>query len=105
MTALASYAKQSHDDDLYTMAIQIKVRAIDRCGELLNEIEPAQGKRTDLQLRDGDGPKSRKDAAQQAGLSERQKKIALRVHNVPRDQFEALVESDEPPTVTECRKS
>jgi hypothetical protein len=34
-------------------------------------------------------------------MSERQRKTALRIANVPREEFEALVESDDPPTITE----
>lgn len=43
---------------------------------------------------------SRTIAATQAGLSERQKVTALRVANVPTREFDALVESEKPPTVT-----
>jgi hypothetical protein len=43
---------------------------------------------------------TRTDAALGAGLSEHQQKTAMRVHNVPREQFEQLVEGDDPPTVT-----
>jgi hypothetical protein len=39
-------------------------------------------------------------AAKGAGLSERQTKTAVRVANIPADEFEATVESDDPPTVT-----
>jgi hypothetical protein len=73
----------------------VRARAIDRIGELAGEIEPQPGRRTDL------GPTigahSRLEAAKQAGLSSNQLATALQVHNVPRDQFEAQIESDEPP--------
>jgi hypothetical protein len=36
-------------------------------------------------------------AARDAGISSDQLKTALRVHNVPRDEFECHVESDNPP--------
>jgi hypothetical protein len=39
-------------------------------------------------------------AARDAGLSKRQKDTALRVARIPEADFEALVESDNPPTVT-----
>lgn len=103
--ALASYAKQAKDDELRRMADRIQARAIRRCGELLREIEPAKGKRTDLQPTEGDHSKSRKDAAKEAGLSEHQQNTALRVANVPAEQFEEAVESEEPPTVTELAKA
>ena len=40
-------------------------------------------------------------AADKSGLSERQRKNALRVANLPTEEFEAAVESPHPPTVTE----
>src|SRR5579862_1494348 len=39
--------------------------------------------------------------AREAGLSKRQKDTALRVARIPKDLFEALVESDNPPSVTQ----
>lgn len=46
------------------------------------------------------GGVSRSKVAKDAGLSQRQKETALRVANVDADEFERLVESDAPPTVT-----
>jgi Protein of unknown function (DUF3102) len=40
-------------------------------------------------------------AAQDAGLSRDQAKTALRVSNVPREEFEKRVDSDNPPTIVE----
>jgi hypothetical protein len=97
--ALASYAKQAGDDGLRRMADRIQARAVRRCGELLDEIEPRQGANQNIQ--DGADPKvGRAAAAEAAGLSERQRKTALRVAHVPAAEFEAAVESDRPPTVT-----
>ena len=39
-------------------------------------------------------------AAEAAGMSRSQMWRALQVASIPEDEFEALVESDEPPTVT-----
>jgi hypothetical protein len=67
-----------------------------RCGELLREIEASKGGRpktgaeTDTSLR--------KQAAEEAGLSTRQVVTAMRVGNVPREEFERQVESANPPT-------
>lgn len=98
--ALASYAKQAEDDGLRKMADRIQARAIRRCGVLLGEIEDGQGARTD-QLGGSAPPKlSRAQAARDAGMSRDQKRTALRVASVPEDEFEAAVESDDPPTVT-----
>jgi len=90
---------QARDDTLRKHADRIQARAIRRCGELLKQIEPAHG--GDRRSNGGHPPiESRKAAADEAGLSEHQRKTALRVANVPADDFERQVESDSPPTIT-----
>lgn len=108
--ALASYAKQVNDESLLIMARRIKLRANDRMGELLKAIDSQQGMRTD-RLQEGTHQKSvqrpsnvkptRAQVAREAGLSEHQQKTAMRIASVPREEFEAAVESEAPPTVTE----
>lgn len=101
MEALASYAKQADDDTLRKTCDRIQARAVRRCGELLKQIEPKNGG-------DRGGPKggrppvgpTRTSAARDAGLSDHQRKTALRVANVPEPEFEEAVESDDPPPVT-----
>src|SRR5262245_24376246 len=100
--ALQAYGLQSKDESLYNMALRIRARAIRRAGELLQEIEPRQGARTDLV--EG-GPRSRAAAAEDAGLSREQRVIALRVASVPKADFERRVESDDPPTIPQLAKS
>lgn len=51
-------------------------------------------------MKSADEGTSQRQAAEQAGLSRKQQFTAVRVANVPDDQFEELVESEEPPTVT-----
>jgi hypothetical protein len=99
--ALASYAKQSKDENLRKMADRIQARAIRRCGELLKQIPPANGANQNIE--GGDSPKvlTRKQAAIDAGLSDDQRKTALRVASVPENEFDSQVESDSPPTVTQ----
>lgn len=97
--ALASYAKQADDDTLRRFADRIQARAIKRCGELLRQIPSHRGGNLP-NVTAPSGP-SRTQAAEEAGMSERQKVTALRVANVPRDEFERLVEDSEPPTVTQ----
>jgi hypothetical protein len=94
--AMASYARQANDETLFNHARRIKARAVERTGELLKEIVPATGAH---RKNDGADILSRKDAAREAGLSDRQRVTAIRVANIPKDQFEALVESDRPPSV------
>ncbi|KFL24950.1 hypothetical protein JP74_21995 [Devosia sp. 17-2-E-8] len=101
--ALASYAKQAKDEELMRMATRIRDRAIRRAGELLKQIEPQKGgDRKSAEYQSGDAPTliSRKQAASDAGMSRDQMHTAIRVANVPADQFEKLVESPTPPTVT-----
>jgi hypothetical protein len=69
------------------LAMRIRGRAMQRAGELLTAIETKPGKRTDLQPTAGGDRRSRSEAAKDAGFSERQMKTAIRVANVPKDQF------------------
>lgn len=100
MEALASYAKQSKDDELMKMATRIRDRAIRRAGELLKQIEPAHGANQNITDATDSKVLTRTDAARQAGMSERQQVTAIRVANVPEKEFERQVESENPPTVT-----
>ena len=100
--ALASYAKQAEDDELMKMAIRIRDRAIRRVGELLKQIEPAKNQHD--AIGSGGAPTSRIGVATDAGMSRDQMHTALRVANIPADDFERQVESDQPPTVTALAK-
>jgi hypothetical protein len=79
----------------------LRIRAIRRCGELLQEIPPATGAHL---KRDGAVPLSRTQAATEAGLSEHQRKQALRVANLLAEEFEALT-GPQPATVTELGRA
>ena len=70
--ALASYARQSEDATLEAYAKRIRARAIRRAGELLKQVEPQAGARSDLGSWASIG--SRKAIATEAGMSERQAK-------------------------------
>lgn len=99
--ALASYARQSEDQELERMAQRIRARAIRRAGELLNQIEPSKGGRPS-KTKDGGVPSfTRSDAARDAGMSERQQKTALRIANVPEREFEQQIEAPKPPTLSQ----
>ncbi|MDH6275593.1 hypothetical protein M2311_005693 [Rhizobium leguminosarum] len=95
--ALASYARQADDKTLENYAMRIRSRAIQRAGELLKEFEPAHGANQNIAATGGPKVVTRKDAAEAAGMSERQAKTAVRVANVPAEEFERQVESDAPP--------
>lgn len=96
--ALASYARQAEDDQLEKMAVRIRGRAVRRAGELLKEVDPATGAHRKT---DGGDILSRKQVAADAGMSERQQMTAVRVANVPTEDFERQIESDEPPTLSQ----
>jgi len=67
---------------------------------LLKQIEKKQG--ANQNIRGDTSPKvTRTSAARDAGLSDDQRKTALRVANIPEEEFEEAVESDDPPTLTE----
>lgn len=96
--ALASYARQAKEDSLRKIADRIQARAIRRCGELLREYD---GTGNNQHTEGGHGKQTQRQAAGDAGLSEHQQLQAVRVAGVPPDDFEAAVESNEPPSVTQ----
>jgi len=98
--ALASYARQADDDSLLKLATRIQARAIRRAGELLKEFQtsPRGGRPAG---NGGSAPTvSQRQAAAAAGMSKDQEVTAVRVANVPQQDFDAAVEGDDPPTVT-----
>ena len=99
--ALASYAKQSADESLFKMAVRIRARAIKRCGELLRTFGRQEHSGRPAGNGRGAPTISQRGAARKAGLSKDQEVQAKRVANVPQTEFEQLVESDNPPTVSQ----
>lgn len=102
--ALASYARQAEDGTLLAYAQRIQARAIRRAQAIIKQIPPGTGKNNQhaQAKREGDHPfHSRKQAASDAGWSEHQRKQAARIGNIPDDEFEQLVESDNPPTLSQ----
>lgn len=97
--ALASYAKQANDPTLRRYAMRIQGRAVHRAGELLKEYD-GRGRPPLENTAPSDGNLSQREAADRAGMSERQQLTAVRVANVPKDQFEALIEAPKPATIT-----
>jgi hypothetical protein len=97
--ALASYARQANDTTLLRLARSIQKRAVRRQGELLREIEPAHGTRTDLQPHIGAHTRSR--VARDAGLSKHQKDTALSMAAVPEAAFSEALETRPDQTAAE----
>lgn len=88
--ALASYARRAGDEELKKMAMRIQARAIRRCGDLLREIEKSSGGRPP-KTQDGTVPSlTRTQAAKDAGLSKDQAVTAIRVSNVPEEEFREI---------------
>jgi hypothetical protein len=100
--ALASYARQSQDDEMEKTAMRIRARAIRRCGELLKDVEKAKNQHDAAnKSASGGAPTStRKQVAENAGMSKDQAVTAIRVANVPEEIFTEQIESDAPPTIT-----
>jgi hypothetical protein len=100
--ALASYARQAKDSTLHNLALRIQARAQRRMGELLKQIPSGQGANLTAAGREGAHPiLTRERAADDGGLSEHQRKTAQRVASIPTPEFEAAIESAQPPSITE----
>jgi hypothetical protein len=100
--ALASYAKQAHDETLYKYAVRISNRATRRCGELLKQFDARNGQNLpNTKIVDSvDFSLTQRQAAEQSGLTERQELTAVRIANIPEERFNELVESENVPTMT-----
>jgi hypothetical protein len=100
--ALASYAKQAEDTELEQMAACIRARAMRRAGELLKQFDGRGGDQRAESKTDATGHSAptQSQAATEAGFSERQAKNAVRIANIPEQEFERQVESKTPPTIT-----
>lgn len=100
--AIRAYAQMARDPELEALARRVRAWATRRAGELLAEINPAANHHDPANLiatTDATDPSnfiSRKAAAEEAGLSERQHKVALRIASIPLDKFEHLVEVTHP---------
>jgi hypothetical protein len=84
--AIASYAHQSKDDTLLATAERIRARAVRRLGELLGKVPvyPASGT-------------SRREAADDAGLTRLDRLQASAVAAIPAAKFDEIVERKNPP--------
>jgi hypothetical protein len=101
---IIDYQFDNAANDVHT-AQRIHGRAIKRCGELVHEFEANKGGRPSKekpgrapsQVSD---PPTRTEAADAAGLSEWQRKTALRVANIPDAEFEAMIEQSPTPYIS-----
>jgi len=86
------------DNSLQRMCLRIQARAIRRCGELLKTYE-APGTRTDKPSVGAHTKLTQRQAAEGAGLSKHQQVQAVRVANVPSEDFDVAVEGAEKTTL------
>jgi hypothetical protein len=106
MAALASYARQVEDETLLKTAMRIHGRALRRVGELLKAVAIGREQGGRPPQNGGGVPTvSQRAAAVAVGLSKDQQVAAVRVANIPAEEFEAAIESDSPPTVTKLAEA
>jgi len=96
--ALASYGRQSHDDRLVKHAMRIQARATRRCGQLLEAYKLKKSPGRPAKNGGAGSPISQRDVAKSHGISKDREKAAVRAANIPADEFESAVESDDPPS-------
>jgi hypothetical protein len=87
------------DDSLRQLADRIQASAVRRMGELLKQFDG----RPDNAVKQKEGTLllTQAQVAENAGISEHQRKQAVRVANVPAAVFDAAIEQPKPATVTE----
>jgi hypothetical protein len=101
--ALASYYRQANDETMLNECRRIQGRAVRRAGELLKEFDgrPQNNPSGLSGTQNGGAPiLGRHEAGTAAGMSRDQQVTAVRVANVPAEEFEAAIESATPPTVS-----
>jgi hypothetical protein len=91
--ALAGYYRLARDETAVQEMRALQSWALRRAGELLQQIPSAQGANLTSAGRAGAVPISRTQAAADAGMSDRQRKTALRLASIPEQDFEADVGS------------
>src|SRR5258708_7128525 len=94
--SLASYAKMADDDSLRQLADRIGARGVRRGGDL----QKLFGAGGDQRRSGGPASSPKRGAGGHAGISNRQQVPAVRAPNAPAAEFDAAIESDNPPTVT-----
>lgn len=99
--AFRAYAKMKKDKSLERTAQRIQLRAYQRAGALLDEMDAKKSGRPKKVGPSRARLSERAQSAKDAGLSEKEAKTALRLAAVPANLFEAGVEQEDPATVTE----
>jgi hypothetical protein len=101
-TVLASYHKQMNDKAMVYMAQKIRNRAIERGGDILNQLQREKSGPSRIDATGRIHPRNwtnLKQAIAEAGLTPAEARTMIAVARVPKDQFEAMTERDKPATV------
>ena len=108
--ALYAYGQQIRDRTMVSNAIRIRMRAIEKAGDLIEEEPPAKNQ-YDAAKKSAGGrgstSTSRRAVAEAAGMSKDQQVQAVRVHRgkvKDPEKFESMVESDPPAKIKELEK-
>jgi|GEM_PF-2564550 len=104
--ALASYARQSEDKEMERSAMEIRFRALRRCGELIKKIEKSVGGKPFQEKYTGEGghpSKTRKQAAEDAGLSAHQQRAAVQLANISQTEWDECMDGEEAPTMEKLK--
>lgn len=96
--ALASYARQAQDQELYNCVLRIRARAVRRMGELLAELRVDRERNSLGGFAPTEG--NQRDVAAACGISKDQEVSARRLASIPSDDFERIMESAAPPSIT-----
>lgn len=88
--ALASYHRQANDREMYNSALRVQANAVRRIGDLLKILPKAPPGPKKIEV--GAHPYSpRQQAIGDAGVSQHQAKTAIRVSNIPKDDFDRQI--------------
>ena len=94
------YSRQARDFENEMRAIEIRIRAERRCGELLAEMDRAQGKRSDLGTSGQADAKSFSEQREAYGISQTQSSRWQKLAAVQEAEFEATFARPEKPSTT-----
>ncbi len=98
--AMEVYAKQAMNLDAERQAVEIRIRAERKAGQLMKGMERGQGHRTDL-TSVHDKPKSEfSQAKQKSNVSDSQAKRWQKLADIPDKEFEESVKGKEMPTTS-----
>jgi hypothetical protein len=96
--AIAAYAKQANNHEAELQAIQIRVRAERKAGELLKEIPTAQGQRTDLVPPRDEVLAPKQKALSDLNISKQQASEWQKLADVPEEEFEVHLATRDAPS-------